>query len=464
MTSAGPQVTSPSDFRNGLETLIQASNPGYTANLPGSLIEDILSTDIAALSVMDSARVDLVNSVSPYAANPYLLVQLGNIYGVPLGLGSNTSVYVVFSGTAGFTINAGFIVSDGNHSYVVQDGAIIGAGGTSDPIYCVAVDAGSWAVPNGTVTQLITSVPTGIVLTVTNPQDGLSATSAQTTAQYRSQVIQAGFASAQGMPTFLKTQLQKVTGVQQRLVSFRQVADKWQIICGGGDPYQVANAIFKGAFDLGSLVGSTINVTNVTSANPAVVTTDLNHGYVTGQTVQLSGVVGLNGVNNVNFTATVIDQKTFSINFNALAAGTYVSGGVVTPNLRNISVSINDFPDTYVIPFVNPPQQEVSIFVDWATISNNYVSPAAVSQLANAAIVTYINSIYAGQPISLYQIQCAFKDSIVNVLPSNLISTIEINIYIDGVQSLPQAGTGLVYGDPESYFFTQTSLITVNKA
>ena len=464
MTSAGPQVTSPTDLRDGLIGLVQASNPGYTANLPGSLIEDISSTDVAALSIMDSARVDLVNSISPYTANPYILVQLGNIYGVPLGLESNSSVYVVFSGTVGFTISRGFIVSDGTNQYTVQDGGIIDNNGISPPLYCVAVNYGTWAIPANSVTQLVTSVPSSIALTCVNPQAGVLATSQQTTAEYRSQVIQAGYASAQGMATFLKTQLANIPGVQDRLISVRQSGSNWQVICGGGDPYLVADGIFKGLFDIGSLVGSTLRVTNITSENPAIVTTDLNHGYSSGQTVYIEGVNGLNGINNSYYTATVINEKSFSINFNALAAGAYVNGGICTPNLRNISVSINDFPDTYVIPFINPPQQSVRLLVNWNTISNNYVNPSAISQLANNALVNYINSIYVGQALSIYQMQTAFQESIVDILPASLISTIEINVYINDIETFPEVGTGLIYGDPESYFLTNTSLITINKA
>ena len=127
MTSAGLQPTSPITIRQALIDRVAATNPGYTANLPGSLIEDISSTDVAAIALADAARVELVNSLTPYGANDYLLRQLGNIYGVPLGRDSTTSVLVVFSGSIGFVISAGFTVSDGTYQYVVQTDGIIGA-------------------------------------------------------------------------------------------------------------------------------------------------------------------------------------------------------------------------------------------------------------------------------------------------------------------------------------------------
>ena len=76
-----------------------ALSPGLVANLPGTLIEDISSTDTAAVFLCQQAQIETIASVSPYAANEYILTQLGNVYGVQQGVGSNTSVYVTFSGT-----------------------------------------------------------------------------------------------------------------------------------------------------------------------------------------------------------------------------------------------------------------------------------------------------------------------------------------------------------------------------
>ena len=244
ITTAGAIPASPTDIRNELVATATALAPGLTANLPGSLVEDMASTAAGAAVVQDQAYVDLVNSISPYTANAPILYQLGAVYGVEQGVGSNTSVYVTFSGTPGFVIPRGFIVSDGSYQYVVQDNGIIQTGGSSAALYCLATTSGSWAIPIGTVTQIVTSVPSGITLTCTNLTTGVPGTAAQTLPEYQAQVIQAGLATAQGMPTFLKTQLQKVSGVQPRLTGIRVAGtNQWEIICGGGDPYAVGNAI-----------------------------------------------------------------------------------------------------------------------------------------------------------------------------------------------------------------------------
>ena len=100
ITSAGPQPTPPAAIRAALVASVAATNPGFTSNLPASLIEDVSSTEVAGLSEMDQARVDAINSVSPYAANLFTLYQLGQIYigqGAAPGVPTNTSVNTVFT-------------------------------------------------------------------------------------------------------------------------------------------------------------------------------------------------------------------------------------------------------------------------------------------------------------------------------------------------------------------------------
>lgn len=460
MTPAGRQPTSPVVLRENLLTTATALAPGLTADLPGALIEDIASTDVGALTVMDSAVSELVNSLTPFGANEFLLTQLGNIFGVQQGVGSNGSVYVTFTGPAGFVIGRGFTVSDGTHQYIVQDGGIIGSGGVSDALYTVATQSGTFAIPAGSVTTLITSVPGGVVITVTNLTDGVPALSAQTPGEYRAQVLQAQAAPAQGFTTYLKTQLQKITGVQPRLVSVQASGTNWQVICGGGDPYQVGYAIFTSTLNPGNFIGSTLNVTGVTNANPGVVTTDQAHGLTTGATATIAGVVGTSGVNGAH-TIIVTAPNKFSIGVDTTASGAYVSGGVVTPNVRNVVVSINDYPDTYSIAFITPLLQNVAVSLLWNTTKPNFVAQAAIAALGNPAIVNYINSITVGQPINVFEMQNAFQLAVAGVLEPSLISRMVFTVSIDGVVTAPTSGSGIIPGDPQSYFHTSTPSVVI---
>jgi len=462
ITSAGAIPATPQELLNEELAAATALSPGLTANLPGSLVEDMASTAAGALIIQDQAYVDLINSISPYSANAFILSQLGKVYGVSQGIGSNTSVYVTFTGLAGFVIPVGFTVSDGTHQYVVQDGGIINASGQSSALYCLASTQGSWAIPVGTVTQIISSVPTGFTLTCTNLTAGVPGASAQTLQSYQAQVIQAGLATCQGTPTFVKTTLEKVSGVQANLVSIRNIAtNSWEVICGGGDPYEVADAIFRSIPDISVLTGSVLQVATFTKANPGVVTTNLNHGYSTGQVVTISG--SNPSVWNGTYTITVLTPTTFSVGVNTSAYATYVGSGICSPNLRNVTVSINDYPDTYSITFVNPPVQTVAVSIVWNTVSTNLVSPAAVSQLATPNVVSYINTISVGQPINTFQLKEIFQASIASILPVNLISKIDLSVTINGISTAPVAGTLLIYGDPESYFSTSNALVSITQ-
>lgn len=465
VNQAGYIPQTPASLLKQLIANVEATNPGYTANLPGSLIEDISSTDVYALLQCDSSIAELINSLTPYGANAFLLNQLGNIYGVQLGQATNTSVYVVFSGPPGFVIAQGFTVSDGTYQYTITDGGVIGSGGVSTPLYAVANVSGAWAVPASTVNQIVTSVPSSITLTVTNPLIGTPSTVAETEQSYRSRVLQAGLAASQGMSRYLKTLLQNIPGVQPRLVSVKQMqtGGLWEVICGGGDAYQVAYAIFTALFDINALTGSQLLVEAITNANPGVITTTLNHGFSTGQVINITGIVGMTALNNTPLTITVLSHNTFSIGVDTTSYPAYVSGGVITPNYRNVTVSINDYPDTYSITFVNPPQQTVAMSVIWNTISTNYVSPAAVAQLSNAALVEYVNSIPVGQPINLFELQTVFQVSIASLIPAQNLTRMEFSVSINGIGVSPISGTGIIAGDPESYFQTNTTLITVTQ-
>jgi hypothetical protein len=267
------------------------------------------------------------------------------------------------------------------------------------------------------------------------------------------------------MASYLKTLVNNVSGVQTRLISVQQVANNggWKIIVGGGDEYAVAYAIYSALFDISSIVGSTLQITDITQANPGVVTTDLLHQFQTGQVIYITGVEGMTLVNNSYFTITVIDEYRFSLGINTTGYSAYTGGGVVTPNLRNITASITDYPDVYEITFINPPQQTVAITVTWNTTATNFVSQAAVATLGKPALVSYVNSIYAGQPMNLFELQTTFQTAISSVLPAQLLTRMVFAVSINGVGVSPEAGTGIIAGDPEGYFFTTETSVVISQ-
>lgn len=465
VTAAGAQPTPPAVIRSTLLVGVTKTNPGYTANLPGSMIEDVLSTEVAGVAECDSARVETINSLTPYGANDFLLSELGQIYigpGSAPAVPTNTSVYVQFNSDPGLVIPVGFTVGDGTYQYVVQDGGIVQSDGFTVLLFCLATVSGSWAIPTGTVTQLVTEAPPEVTLTVTNPVQGVPGLAVgETSEQYRARVLQAGQAVCTGLATTLKTALGLVSGVQQRLVSVRQKTGGWEVIVGGGDIYAVAQAIYDSGVNVAGLVGSTLSVTNITQALDGVVTTDINHGYADGQVVVMTGIVGMTPLNSVPVTIAVVDEKKFSIGVNTSIMPPYVSGGICSPNLRNVTPSISDPPDVYTIPFVLPPLQTVSIAATWNTTASDFVSQAAVAQLAAPALAAYVNAIIVGAPISLILLNSTFVAAVSSVLDASTISDLNFAVSINGVSTAPVGE--LIFGDPESYFSTSASAMSVTQ-
>ena len=466
MTDQGLQPRAPADIRAEMVARVAFTNPDYTANLPASLIEDMVSTGTAAVVESDQFLVDLINSISPRGANPFILRQLGLTYGVLPTDATNTSVYVVFVGPPGYVVVQGFQVGDGNYTYTCQGGGIIGASGQSLPIYAVATMPGAWAVPAGSVRVLLTSVPELIAnagFGVINPADGIPATAGETIESYRDRTMTAGLASTMGMSRYLKTLLWQVPGVIKRLVSIRQdeASGRYVVLAGGGDPYQVGYAIYYALFWVGGLLTPQIEVIGISKTNPCVVQTEDNHNLTTGMVETITGVIGTGrlvdpslGIGSQPWMITAIDPTHFSIPFDNTPIGAYVSGGVVAPNPILEEVTISDWPDHYAVEYVIPPAQTVAITATWKTDSPNYISPASVASLAATAVLAYVNNIPAGvQPLSIYELENAFLDAVDPVLPRETVTSLVFAISVEGVGVQPEPGSGVIWGDVNSYFY-----------
>jgi hypothetical protein len=152
----------------------------------------------------------------------------------------------------------------------------------------------------GSVNQILTSLPSDITLTCTNPVAGTPGGAPETNYEFRERVWEAQMSTVQGYPGFIRQKLTDLSNVQARLVSVVQSGNAWIVMCGGGDIYEMAGAIYKSAGDISRLKGTDLNVTGITNANPGVVTTDITHGFSSGQVIKIAGVTGMSGINNVS--------------------------------------------------------------------------------------------------------------------------------------------------------------------
>ncbi len=332
MTAAGPQPTPPATLRAAIEQAVAAIVPGYTADLPGTLIEDLLSTEMGALVTADQARVDAINNAIPITAAPYFLCQLGNQFGIAQGVGSNTSADVVFIGPVAFVIPAGTLVSDGTYQYQLQQGVVIGSNGQSAAVTVIATQSGIWTPLAKTITTMVTQF-SGYTITVNNPEQGTPGTGPQTVESYRRQVVRRYQMPAQALPDYVTGLLQALPGVNHQWVKVRQVPTGWEVICGGGDIYAVAYAIYQGVGDLSTLAGSSISASRNIIASIISGPNTYSVTYVNPPAQTLTGQVAWN-TNLPNFTQVAqvnqLGQQAITAYFNSIQVGDPINLNVAT--------------------------------------------------------------------------------------------------------------------------------------
>jgi uncharacterized protein (TIGR02217 family) len=71
-------------------------------------------------------------------------------------------------------------------------------------------------------------------------------------------------------------------------------------------------------------------ISDITQASNGVVTTSANHGFNTGDKIQLTSVTGMTEVNNLYFTITVLTPTTFELNVDTSGFDAFTGFGVAT--------------------------------------------------------------------------------------------------------------------------------------
>ncbi|RLA04760.1 MAG: hypothetical protein DRQ45_00085 [Gammaproteobacteria bacterium] len=68
------------------------------------------------------------------------------------------------------------------------------------------------------------------------------------------------------------------------------------------------------------------SITGASKANPCVIS-DASHGLSTGDTIHITGVVGMTQLNDNRYVVTYLNSNSYSINVNSSAFGLWTSGG-----------------------------------------------------------------------------------------------------------------------------------------
>lgn len=461
MTSEGALPTDVSTIRDTLDTAIGVLAPGYTSNLPGTLVEDILSTDTAAVAACDQARVDCINSIPATTVNEYLLDQLGACRGITRNSGLNSRAYVQFSGPVGLVIPVGFRVSDGTYVYETISSTVITSSGSPTSLsLAVSTTSGTWEMPIGSINQVVTQPSQGTV-TVSNPAIGI-AYEAESSDDYRSRVLSASSMGPQGSPSYLKSKLASVAGVIPRSISVSTSGQGIIACVAGGDVYDIAQALYEGIGDPTALRGSVISVSGASLGNPCTITTNVSHNLATGSTVTIEGALGMTSING-SFTATVTSDTTFTIPVDTSSSNPYLGGGYLTNNLALQQVTLYEGSDSFTIPFMLATPQAITMDITWSVLTSLAATDSDVSSDFKAAAVNYINGLSTGSYINLQ----VLKNQLSSSLPGDIIdgfTSLSVLIYVDGVQVSPTEGDLVIKLGQFRYPTLTTDGVTVTQS
>ena len=345
-------------------------------------------------------------------------------------------------------------------------------------------------------------MPVAVTLSVTNPLSGTPGGDAETEESFRARVLQAGLAASQGMPSYLKTELQNLPGVVSRLVGIIVTLGVGvEVLCGGGDNYQIANAIFQSVFNPSALLGSTTHVV-VTNPSIAPTTASVAGGSLAGATYYAkytyTDALGNQTLASPETSQVVASSHLLQITSPAPSTGAFywdayasmttgtetlqqsgipigtnwlepvsglITGAVVpvsnTTATANVTVTLNNYPDNYDIIFVSPVEQIVTISLTWNTLLSSFAQADAVNQITVQPIADYINSIGVGAPINLLELNNTFAVAVSAILDISNVDKLDWTVTINGNPASPVAGETIIESDPESYFTIQNTAITV---
>jgi hypothetical protein len=135
-----------------------------------------------------------------------------------------------------------------------------------------------------------------------------------------------------------------------------------------------------------------VAISGISKANPGVVTTSAPHGLTTGDVVCIRSVGGMTQVNDLYFTATVIDATNFSIGVDTSGYTTYTSGGTVCKTVGGTSITGVYFENSTDNHAINNVLKGVEIGITGlngsnAPFDNKYVANHVWNYLENGRVL-----------------------------------------------------------------------------
>ena len=195
---------------------------------------------------------NVMNSVSPLYANDFMVLELGEAFGLKIKDQALPNTTITFYGLAGVVIPEGLEVgnADSSKKFITTKSDIINATGQVS-IYCEGADYYDTPTPANTLNVLLNQVLN--VTSCTNLNDAVESTPAETISEFRSRFQTRAQANRSGTVATLDNNLKEIEGTVDRLCTYQasQIIEEGvkeaviEVVVGGGDDYQVALAIFN---------------------------------------------------------------------------------------------------------------------------------------------------------------------------------------------------------------------------
>lgn len=199
-------------------------------------------------------------------------------------------------------------------------------------------------------------------------------------------------------------------------------------------------------FSAGQLLqyGTTLTVSSITKASPAVVTTSSNHGYASGDVVIFEGLfetstTGMPQINGIPFTVTVTGATTFTIPWNTNQSNyTAISGAATgTPRVKKVLYPDIYFPGTSVISAIT---LGTTTTIDTAKAHNFVVGQEVAfripSQWGTVELNSLPNTLVPGSPVYGYVIAVTDYNTVIVNIDSSAYTAFASNPTVASVPGL----------------------------
>lgn len=299
LTSNGIIKDDPKAILDDLTNKASQQVDGFS-NIPSGIQNNLLQESVILLSKFQDMAANTMNGISPSYANDFLVLELGEAFGLKIKDKQLPNTTITFYGLPGAIIPEGIQVSNADNSktFTTTTSDIIKANGQVS-IYCEGADYYDNIAPANSLNVLVNQIQN--VSRCTNLNDAVGSTPAETISQFRERFQNRAMANRNGTIAVLTNKLKEIEGVQDRLCTYKAsqireddyVKAVLEVIVGGGDDYSVAYALFS------SIIYPDIFVSNPSNDE-------------TNRTIKLE--VSYNDVNfPITFTRPKINQLTINI-------------------------------------------------------------------------------------------------------------------------------------------------------